>query len=360
MPPVMGATAFIIAEILGISYFAVALAAALPAVLYYAALFMCVHFAAVKHNLKGASTESLPKFRRALWAGGHLVIPPVVLIYLLGVLDYSASRAAFWSIASVIGVSMCRTATRMGPRKLLLGMEKGALGAIQVALACACAGIIVGVLSLTGLGLKLSTVLTDLSGHNLLILAFLTMIAAIILGTGLPTVPTYLVLVILVAPAMVKMGVVPLAAHLFVFYYGALADLTPPTMITVYTAAAIAETKDVLRTSAAAMRLSLAGFILPFMFIYIPAFILHGTILEVSRAAITGMLSVTCLAACLEGSYFYRRIAFWERPLFLAAAALLAWPDLKISLGGAAILGMLSLRQFLESRASRVSGLSSG
>jgi len=360
MPPVMGATAFIIAEILGISYFSVALAAALPAILYYAAVFMCVHFAAVKHNLKGLSAEELVSFRKALFAGGHLIIPPVVLIYLLGVLDYSPMRSAFWAIIAVAAVSMVRTGTRMGPRKLLLALEKGAMGTLQVALACASAGAIVGVFTLTGLGLKLSTVLTDLSGNSLLVLACLTMIAAIILGTGLPTVPTYLLLIILVAPAMVKMGVVPLAAHLFVFYYGALADLTPPTMITVYTAAAIADAKSTLKVSVAAMRLSLAGFILPYMFIYFPAFILRGTWFEVTEATITGLLSVICLAAALEGCYFFRKTDGLERPLFLVAAAMLATPDLRTDLVGAAILGVLTLRQYLGHRTSGVLGVPSG
>ncbi len=354
MPPVMGATAFIIAEILGISYFSVALAAALPAVLYYAAVFMCVHFAAVKDDLKGLRPEEMLSFRKAVLDGGHLLIPPVILVYLLGALDYSAMRSAFWAIVSIVVVSVLRASTRMGPRKLLLALEKGALGTLQVALACACAGAIVGVFTLTGLGLKLSTILTDLSGNSLFLLAVLAMIAAIILGTGLPTVPTYLLLIILVAPAMIRMGVVPLAAHLFVFYYGALADLTPPTMITVYTAAALAEAKSTFTVSVAAMRLSLAGFILPFMFIYVPAYILRGTWLAVAEAAVTGLLSVTCLAAALEGCYFFRKTDRWERALFLLAAALLAAPSLRTDLLGAGILGVLTLRQYLGARAARV------
>ncbi len=353
MPPVMGATAFIIAEILGISYFSVALAAALPAILYYGAVFMCVHFAAVKHGLTGLHPEEMVSFRKALLDGGHLLIPPVILVYLLGVLDYSPMRSAFWAIISIVVVTALRPGTRMGPRKLLLALEKGALGTLQVALACACAGAIVGVFTLTGLGLKLSTILTDLSGNSLFFLAVLAMIAAIILGTGLPTVPTYLLLIILVAPAMVKMGVVPLAAHLFVFYYGALADLTPPTMITVYTAAALAEAKSTLTVSVAAMRLSLAGFILPFMFIYVPAYILRGTWLAVAEAAVTGLLSVICLAAALEGCYFFRKTDRWERALFLVAAAMLAGPDPRTDLIGAGILGALTLRQYLGYRASR-------
>jgi len=360
MPPIMGATAFIIAEILGISYFAVALAAALPAILYYVSLFMFVHFGAVKYDLKSMGKTEIISFRKALLAGGHLMIPPIILIYFLGIMDYSVMSSAFWAIVSVFAVSMFRKTTRMGPRQVLLALEKGAMGVLMVALACACAGIIVGVFSLTGLGLKLSMVLSDLAGNSLLMLSFLTMIAAIILGTGLPTVPTYLILIILVAPAMIKMGVEPLAAHLFVFYYGALADLTPPTMITVYTAAAMAGTKNIAKTSAAAMRLSLAGFLLPFMFIYFPAFILRGTPLQIAEAFIPGFLSVTCLAASLEGCYFYRKTDWFERPLLLVAAILLAWPDLWFKFIGGTLLGIITLRQSVEYHASRAQKRSQG
>ena len=176
----------------------------------------------------------------------------------------------------------------------------------------------------------------------------------------LPQISTYLILIILVAPAMIKMGVEPLAAHLFVFYYGALADLTPPTMITVYTAAAMAGTKNIAKTSAAAIRLSLAGFLLPFMFIYFPAFILRGSPLQIAEAFTTGILSVTCLAASLEGCYFYRKTDWFERPLLLLAAILLAWPDLWFKLIGATLLGIITLRQSLEYHASRAQKRSQG
>ena len=360
MPPIMGATAFIIAEILGISYFTVALCAALPAVLYYVALFMFVHFAAIKYDLKRLEKAELVGFRKALFAGGHMMIPPIILIYFLGIMDYSVMSSAFWAIVSVLVVSMFRKTTRMGLQRILLALEKGAMAILMVAMACACAGIIVGVFSLTGLGMKLSTVLSDLSGNSLLVLSFLTMIAAVILGTGLPTVPTYLILIILVAPAMIKMGVEPLAAHLFVFYYGALADLTPPTMITVYTAAAMAGTKNIAKTSAAAIRLSLAGWFLPFMFIYFPAFILKGPFLDIVRAFIMGALSVTCMAAGLEGCYFYLKTNWLERLILLLASAMLAWPDLGSNLPGVVLLGFITLRQCLKYRAFKAGKITPG
>ena len=281
-----------------------------------------------------------------------MLIPPIILIYLLGVLDYSIMTSAFWSIVSVYAITLLRKSTRMGLRQLLLALEKGAIGTLTVALACACAGIIVGIFSLTGLGLKLSTVLSDLAGNSLLFLCFLTMIAAIVLGTGLPTVPTYLILIILVGPAMIKMGVQPLAAHLFVFYYGVLADLTPPTMITVYTAAAMAGTKNIASTSIAAMRLSLAGFVLPFIFVFFPAYILRGTPVQIADAFISGLLCVTCMAAGLEGCYFYRKTDGLERPLLLISAIFLGWPYFWLRVIGAGLLGGITLRQFLGYRAS--------
>jgi TRAP transporter 4TM/12TM fusion protein len=357
MPPIMGATAFIIAEILGISYFTVALCAALPAVLYYVALFMFVHFAAVKYNLKRLEKAELVSFPKALFSGAHMLIPPIILIYFLGVMDYSVMSSAFWAIVSILIVSMFRRTSRMGLQRILLALEKGGMAILTVALACACAGIIVGVFSLTGLGMKLSTVLSDLSGNSLLALSFLTMIAAVILGTGLPTVPTYLILIILVAPAMIKMGVEPLAAHLFVFYYGALADLTPPTMITVYTAAAMAGTKNIGKTSAAAIRFSLAGWFLPFMFIYFPAFILKGPFLRIGQAFIMGVLSVTCMAAGLEGCYFYLKIKWLERLILLLASVMLGWPDLRSNLAGVVLLGLITLRQRLKYRAFKAGNI---
>lgn len=352
MPPVMGSTAFLIADILGISYFDVCVAAALPAILYYTSLFMCVHFAAVRDNLGGVAEEGI-SLRKAMADGGHLLIPLGILVYFLGVMDYSVTTSAFWATISGPVIAQLRKSTRFGWRKLVLAMRKAAMGMLQVALSCACAGIIVGIFNLTGLGLKLSTILVDLSGKNLFVLGLLTMIASLILGTGLPTVPTYLLLAIFVAPAMIKLGMWPLAAHMFVFCYGILAAIRPPTMITVYTAAGLAETKDIGRTTYLAMRLSLVLWMLPFMFQYAPAFLMHGTLLEIAEVAITGTLSVTALAAGLEGCYFFRRPSGWERPLFLAAAVLLGGPEQATDLVGAAILGALTLRQYLEDRASR-------
>ncbi len=348
MPPVMGAAAFIMADMLGISYWSVVVAAAIPACLYYAALFMAVHFRAVRDGIAPIPGAELPALGRALRDGWHLLVGPVVLVVFLGVVEVSAMKAAFWGIVANVGASLLRRSTRMTPRQILAALEKGAIGTLQVAMACACSGIVVGAFTLTGLGLRMSGVLVDLAHNDVVRLLILTMIASLILGTGLPTTPTYILLVILVAPAMAKMGVPKLAAHLFVFYYGALADLTPPTMITVYTGAALARV-GAWRVSRVAMALSLAGFLLPYMFAFNPAYLFKGSWADITEATLSGLLGVTALAAALQGCLL-RRTNLLERAALLAAAGFFIVPRLTSDLIGLGLLLAVAGAQGLRSR----------
>jgi TRAP transporter 4TM/12TM fusion protein len=329
----------------------VAVAAAIPACLYYAALFMAVHFRAVRDGIAPIPREELPALGEALQAGWHLLVGPAVLIFFLGVVEVSAMKAAFWGIVANVAACMLRRSTRMTPGQILSALEKGAMGTLQVAMACACSGIIVGAFTLTGLGLRMSGVLVDLSGGDVLKLLILTMIASLILGTGLPTTPTYILLVILVAPALAKMGVLKLAAHLFVFYYGCLADLTPPTMITVYTGAAMARAGP-WRTSLVAMGLSLAGFLLPYMFAFNPAYLFKGSWGSIVEAALSGLLGVTALAAALQGCLL-GRANLVERGVLLVAAGLFIAPRLTADLVGLGLLLGVAGVQWVRLRRGR-------
>jgi len=311
MPPVMGAAAFIIAEILGIGYIEVCIAAALPAVLYYMTLFCMVDLEAAKMGLRGLPASELPAFRKVFSVGWHLLVPLFVLIFFLVVLDWSPMKSALWAIIFTPFISFLRESSRMNLRKIARALEQGALGSLEVALACACAGIVVGIFSLTGLGMKLSTMLIEVAGGNLLALLFLTMIASLILGMGMPTTACYIVLAVLVAPALIKMGVVPIAAHLFVFYFGIISAITPPVALAAYAAAGIGNT-DPFKTGWYATKLGLAGFIIPYMFVYGPALLIQGTPGEIVLASISGLVGSAALAAAIQG-WALARLNLWQR-----------------------------------------------
>ncbi len=352
MPPVMGASAFLIAEILGITYLQVCIAAALPALLYYAALFLMVDFEAAKGGIKGLPRSELPSLKKVILWGWLLILPPIVLVYLLAVTQYSPMRAALGAIICIVIVSLYRKETRMGFKKIINALEKGAMGALQVALACACAGIVIGVIVLTGLGLKLSGAMIDLSGGSLPLLLFLTMIASLILGTGLPTVPTYLLLAVLVAPALVKMGIIPISAHLFIFYFGAISDMTPPLAISAYVAAGIAGS-DPFRTTLTASRLGLAGYIIPFMFVYIPALVLKGPLVDIIKFGFSALIAVAGMAGALEG-YFFGRLSMIERAILTLAAILLIHPAIFTDLIGYTLIAGVGIKQIIKQRRAKV------
>lgn len=336
MPPVMGAAAFLIAEILGISYLEVCIAAALPAVLYYAALFVMVDLEAAKTGLRGLSKSELPSVTKTLQTGWYLLISPIALIYFLAVVNWSPLKSAFWSIVVAVAASALRKATRMGWGKIIEGLSKGAMNILQVAATCACAGIIIGIFTMTGLGSKLSSILIYLSGGSLALLLVLTMIASLILGMGLPTLPCYLILAILVAPALVEMGVMPIAAHLFIFYFGIISAITPPVALAAYAAAGVGET-DPMKTGYAAWRIGLSAFLLPFMFVYGPLLLMKGSVLRIILATISGLFGVTALAASVQG-YLFRKTNILERIACFAAALLLIDPGLVTDVMGYVIV----------------------
>jgi len=342
MPPVMGAAAFIMAEVLNVPYIQVAAAAALPAVLYYVALFATVDLAAARQGLRGEPAAARPRLGAVLRGGWPALLPVALLVALLAGPRYSPTLAAAWAIAALVAVSALRRATRPTPRALLGALRDGAVGALEVALACACVGILVGMVVLTGIGLKLSTILVGLAGGQLLVLLALTMLACLVLGTALPTTPTYVLLAVLVAPAIVQLGVPPIAAHLFVFYFGVIADITPPTALCVYVASQIAGA-PFQRTCLVACRLALAGFLLPYAFVYVPALVLEGSAGAVVLAAASAGLGVLALAVALEG-HWAGRLHWLERGLAAGAAGLLAAPGLWTDAVGLGLLLPVALR----------------
>jgi TRAP transporter 4TM/12TM fusion protein len=345
IPPVMGAAAFIMAETLGMPYWSVAVSATLPGVLYFVAVGSMVHLEAARRGLPVLAPSEVPRLRAVLRRDAHLLAGPAVLVALL-VQGASPQLAGFWALVAAVAASAVRRETRLGPRRAFTVLVDGAQGAMPVALACATVGIVVGVVALSGLGLKLATGIVGIAQGSLLVTLLLTMVAALVLGTGLPTSATYIVTSIMAAPALVQLGVPVLAAHMFVFYFGILADLTPPTAISTYATAAIAGA-DVWRTQWTAMTLALSGFIIPFAFAYDPVLLLvhaaPGPLLLRTGAATLG---IVMLSAGLIG-YLTAPVRPWERGVLLAGAVLLIFPGLVGDLLGAVGFAAVWLSQRL-------------
>jgi TRAP transporter 4TM/12TM fusion protein len=324
IPPVMGAAAFIMAETLGVPYGTVALAAAIPGVLYFVAVGVMVHFEAARQGLPVLSRADLPRLGAVLRRDAHLLVGPALLVWFL-VEGRSPLFAGFWALVASLVTSQVRRDTRIGWRQAFRVLVESAGSALPVALACATVGIVVGVVSSTGLGLKLAGGIVGLAQGNMLATLVLTMLAALVLGTGLPTSATYIITSIMAAPALVLLGVPKLVAHMFVFYFGILADLTPPTAISTYATSSIAGA-DVWKTQWTAMALALSGFIIPFSFAYDPALMMLGaSVPHVVLRTAAATLGIVMLGAGLIG-YLRRPTRRWERALLLAGALLLIFP----------------------------------
>ncbi len=319
MPPVMGAGAFILATWTNIAYLDVALAATIPALLYYVALLAAIHFRAGRMGIEGDKELNTEPVMNRL----HLLLPLAIIVLLLG-MGRSPMRAAFWGVASAFIMALLRPETRPSRTQMVEIMERAGTGAVQVAAACAAAGIVVGVASLTGIGLRMSELIITLSGGNLLPALVLTALGSIVLGMGLPTTAAYVVLAALGAPALVQLGVPLLAAHMFIFYFGCISNVTPPVSLAAFAGAGIAGAPP-MRTAVAAAMLAGAGFLVPFMFVYGPELLLIGEPLAIASAAITGSIGVISLAAGAMG-YARRRLAGWERAIAIAAALVLVYP----------------------------------
>jgi TRAP transporter 4TM/12TM fusion protein len=344
IPPVMGAAAFIMAETLGVPYSTVAIAAAIPGVLYFVAVGVMVHFEAAREGLPILPRAELPRLGPVLRHGFHLLIGPAVLVYFL-VEGRSPLFAGFWALVAAVIMSQLRPDTRIGLRQAVTVLVESAYSAMPVALACASVGIVVGVVSATGLGLKLASGIVGIAGGNLLLTLVLTMVAALVLGTGLPTSATYIITSIMAAPALVELGLPKIVAHMFVFYFGILADLTPPTAISTYATSSLAGA-DVWRTQWVAMMLALSGFIIPFSFAYDPALMLIGAgVGHIALRTLAATLGIVMLGAGLIG-YLVAPLRPWERAVILAGSLLLIFPGvLSDALGIACLLTIFAIQR---------------
>lgn len=336
MPPIMGAAAFLMSEFIGVKYSDIAKAAAIPALLYFTGIWIMVDFEAKKLGMRGMNKEEIPSLWKVLKERGYLFIPLFGIIYFL-VTGSTPIRAAMAGIVLSILASFVKKESRMSFKDFILVLEKGAKGAIGVSIACACAGIIVGSITLTGLGLKLGNGLVTLAGGNLLLTMFFTMITSLILGMGVPTTANYVITSTIAAPALIQLGVPVLAAHMFVFYFGILADITPPVALAAYAASAIGKSNP-LKTGVQATKLAIAAFIIPYIFVFNPSMLLiDASIPQIISIVISSIIGMVGVSAAMEG-YFITHCNWIERAIFLVGGLLLIDPGLQTDVVGLALL----------------------
>ena len=344
MPPLMGAAAFIMAEILAIPYYKVALGALVPALIFYGTVFTMVHCRAKIMGLSGTARDSLPPMGALIKNQGIYFIPLVVLIYFMIIAQYSVMKAAVYSLLATVAVGLFKR--RMGVKDIIGAFETGAKVGLVVIASTACAGIIVAVINLTGLGMKFSSVVLTAGGSNLVLVMVLIMLASLLLGMGLPTTPAYLILAVLGAPTMVKLGVEPLAAHLFVFYFGCMSMITPPVGLAVYAASGIAES-DFWKTSWHAVLLALPAFVVPYIFVFQPVLVGLGDLFSVLSAAGSGLLGAVILGAGLSG-WCCAKVTILEQAVLCGAGILLILPGWPSNIAGIILaLAVWSLRKGL-------------
>ena len=346
MPPVMGAAAFVMAEFLAVPYAQVALWAAIPALLYYVSLFFAVHFDAKRYKLAGVPKSELPRFLKVMAVRGHLFVP--IFVVLIGlILGYSAPLCALAGALTCIPMALLRASTRdgIGWRNVFDALVDGARNTLSVAMACACAGIVIGCVTITGLGITFTQFVIVLAQSSLIAALVLTAMAGIVLGMGMPTTPSYIVMVSLLVPAIIKLGAIAPAAHMFAFYFAILSAITPPVALAVYAAAGLAKS-DLWETGWQAMRIAAATYVVPFMFIYEPSLMLIGNWFDSLTSSASAVVGVMCLAAGLQG-YLLREARWWERAVLVVAALLLIKPGYISDVIGLVLLAAVVFSQKL-------------
>ncbi|MEK4254280.1 TRAP transporter permease [Ureibacillus sp. FSL K6-2830] len=358
LPPVMGASAFIMAETTGISYVTIALAAIIPALLYFLGVIMQVHFRAGRTNLKGIPKPDLPRVKEVFKEGGHLILPLIGLIVLLGS-GMPVAHAAFWTIIMTIVVSALRKNTRMSFKDILLALEDGTRQSLSTVIACGVVGIIIGVVNLTSFGATLTSAITTLGGNSLFLTLFLTMIASIILGMGLPSIPAYIITATMVAPALADFGVPVLVAHMFVFYFGIFANITPPVALASFAGAGLSGGSP-MKTGFISVRLALAGFIVPYIFVYAPEMLLidptglpmnatefpFASPLDIIKVTVSSIIGVIGIGAAIEG-YFKTNLNIVLRLVLAVGSLLLIIPEFYTDIIGIiTVLGIFAFNTF--------------
>ena len=351
MPPIMGAAAFVMAEFLAVSYGQVVIWALIPAILYYVSCFAAVHFEAKRRGLVGLSRAELPRLGHVMRTNGHLFIP-VLLILVFLYSGYSAPLAALIGTLACFPVAAMRRSTRgyVNWRNIMEAFVDGARNALGVATACACAGIVIGVVTLSGLGIVFTQFVVHLSQETLLLALVLTMCAGIVLGMGMPTTPAYIIMTSLLVPAIIKLGVIPPAAHMFAFYFAVLSAITPPVALAVFAAAGIAKA-DLWASGWAAVKIGAAGFIVPFMIVYEPALLMIGTWPQVIGAFVTASCGILMFAAGLHG-FFLTKTRYWQQASLIVGGLLLIKPGLYTDLAGATLALSVIVTQLSARRAA--------
>ncbi|TKB06691.1 TRAP transporter permease [Desulforhopalus sp. IMCC35007] len=349
LPPVMGAAAFIMAEMLGIPYKDIALAATLPALLFYLGVIVQIHLRATKDGLKGISRENLPEVMSVIKDRGHLFIPLIFLMYMLFFSGTTIIYSAFLTIILTVIVAMLRKSTRLSLLDIIGALEDGARSAVAVAIACAAVGIVVGVATQTGFGLKLANGIVLLGGQSIFLTLVFTMLACMVLGMGLPSIPTYIITATIAGPALIKIGVLPLVAHLFVFYFGIFANITPPVALASFAAAGISG-GDQMKTGFMSMKLSIAGFIIPYIFVYNNALLMiDTTLLGGTIVALTAVIGVIMLGAAAEG-FFFTRMHMLLRIVLAGGAMCFMTPNMLQDIIGCSIAALVLVLQWRLSK----------
>ncbi|SDI47621.1 TRAP transporter permease [Natribacillus halophilus] len=346
LPPIMGAAAFIMAETLGVPYAEIALIAILPALLYYLGILTQVHVRATKDNLSGIPRAELPNIIDVLKERGHLLLPIFFLIYMLFIAGVTVIYAAAWTIVVTVVVSAFRKSTRMNIRDMIDALETGARTTVTVAVACATVGFIVGISSLTGFGINLANAIVAIGGESLFLTLLFTMVACIVLGMGMPSIPAYIITATMAAPALVQLGVQPVVAHLFVFYFGIFANITPPVALAAFAAAGLSGGSP-MRTGFHALKLALAGFVVPFMFVYNESLLLIDTaLLNSILVIITATVGVLMIGIAAE-RYFLYKLNLLFSALMAVGGIMFLYPGVMSDVISLAILVAILAIQFI-------------
>lgn len=342
-PPVLGAAAFVMAEFIGVSYARICLAALIPALLYYVSIYAGVHAEAVKTGLRGMDQKELPIMRQVLTTGLHFLIPMGTLVYFL-IAGYTPFRAAFVATLVLIAVAMVRKSSRIGLKGIWKSLESGATNAIMIGVACACAGIVVGSLEVTGLGISFVSILLKLSGGNFLATLVLVMVACIILGMGMPTTAAYILAAMIGAPALVKLGIPVLAAHMFVFGSCILSAITPPVALAAYAGAQIAG-GDPMKVGWIACRLGFPKFLVPFLIVYNPVLLWTGEPFWIFQSTVTAILGVLAFSFGVD-RWLWKDLGLVKSALFIVSGFILMVPEIYTDLVGMAVFGLLVASQW--------------
>ncbi|RJN32889.1 TRAP transporter permease [Nesterenkonia natronophila] len=349
LPPIMGAAAFIMAETIGVPYTTVALAAIVPAMLYYISLIAQIHLRATRLGLKGISKDNLPAVLTVLKERGHMLLPLVFLLYMLFFSGRTILYSALLTILVTIACATLRKTSRMNFRDILQALEDGTRSAIGVAVACASVGIIVGVVTISGFGVTLASAIVQLSGGVLFWTLFFTMIACLVLGMGLPSIPAYIVTATMAAPALTQLGVEPLVAHLFVFYFGLFANITPPVALAAFAAAGVSGGRP-MATGGAAFKLAGAGIVIPYIFVFNPDLLLRDvSFIDGVWVVTSAIVAVLLLSIALEG-HFMEPMSWYLRPIIAAGAIMMLNTNLLYDLIGLGMVLAVLAVQMIKAR----------